>query len=274
MDDRRGFSAPVAAAHSQPMLSIVIPAYNEAARLPISLPPLQAYLDEGRIDAEVIVADDGSTDGTAECVQAYAGQWPILRLVKGLHQGKGGAVRMGVLASRGDYVALADADFSMPAGQLDRFAPSLIGPYDVAIGSREVKGSRRIGEPLHRHLMGRVFNKIVQTLLLPGIEDTQCGFKLIRGDVAKELCQLQTINGWGFDVELLYIARQHGYRIREVPIIWYYMPSSRIQPVRDTMAMLRDVLRIRRNGRKAKYRKLQATGDDVPVSAIAGRRVS
>jgi dolichyl-phosphate beta-glucosyltransferase len=252
----------------------VIPAYNEAARLPISLPPLQAYLENGRIHAEVIVVDDGSTDGTAECVQAYARQWPVLRLVKGLHQGKGGAVRAGVIAARGQYVALADADFSMPAGQLDRFAPSVIGPYEVAIGSREVKGSRRIGEPPHRHLMGRVFNKIVQILLLPGIEDTQCGFKFIRGDVAKELCRLQTITGWGFDVELLYIARQHGYRIREVPITWYYMSGSRVQPMRDTLTMLRDVLRIRRNGRKARYRKLQATGDEMPVSVATGRRVS
>jgi len=272
--EEREYTTPLARDLAQQMLSIVIPAYNEATRLPISLPPLQAYLDEGRIHAEVIVVDDGSTDGTAAYVQEYAREWRSLRLVAVRHQGKGGAVRMGVLASRGDYVALADADFSMPASMLTRFAPSLIGSYDVAIGTREGTGSRRIGEPAYRHLMGRVFNKIVQTLLLPGIEDTQCGFKLIRGDVAKELCQLQTINGWGFDVELLYIARQHGYRIREVPITWYYMPGSRIQPVRDTMAMLRDVLRIRRNGRKARYRKLQATGDELPESAIARRRVS
>jgi dolichyl-phosphate beta-glucosyltransferase len=256
--DQRDGDTPLARDLAQQVLSVVIPAYNEAARLPITLPALRAFLDQQRIAAEVIVADDGSTDGTAEYVQRYARQWPGLRLVTAPHQGKGGAVRMGVLASRGDYVALADADFSMPAGELSRFAPSLVGPYDIAIGSREGSASRRIGEPAYRHLMGRVFNRVVQLLLLPGIEDTQCGFKFLRGTVAKDLCGMQTITGWGFDVELLYIARQRGYRISEVPITWYYVEGSRVHPIRDTITMLRDVLRIRRNGRAGHYRKARA----------------
>lgn len=244
---------------AQPALSVVIPAYNEAERLPISLPALRAYLDREQPRAEVIVVDDGSSDGTAAYVRTYAREWPDLRLVAAQHQGKGGAVRAGVLASRGQYVALADADFSMPAEELSHFAPDRLGPYDIAIGSREGAQSRRIGEPSYRHLMGRVFNKVVQTLLLPGIEDTQCGFKCLRGEVAKELCALQTITGWGFDVELLYLARLRGYQIREVPITWYYMPGSRVSPLRDTFTMLADVLRIRRNGRHAHYRDADAS---------------
>jgi dolichyl-phosphate beta-glucosyltransferase len=262
-------ATPLAHDLTQQTLSIVIPAYNEATRLPITLPTLRAFLDQERIAAEVIVVDDGSADGTAAFVQDYARKWGSLRLVGGQHQGKGGAVRMGVLASQGDYVALADADFSMPASELNRFAPSLVGPYDLAIGSREGAASRRIGEPAYRHLMGRVFNKIVQVLLLPGIEDTQCGFKLIRGEVARELCERQTITGWGFDVELLYIARRQGYRIREVSITWYYVEGSRIHPIRDTISMLRDVLRIRCNGRKALYSGAARAGPEALPGSTA-----
>lgn len=245
----------------QPALSIVIPAYNEAARLPTSLDALRHYLAALPYPSEIVVADDGSTDDTSAVVKRLIGAWPaspLLRLISGPHAGKGGAVRSGVLVATGDYIALADADFSMPVEEFDRFKPEVLGAYDVAIGSREAIGARRYAEPLHRHLMGRVFNTLVQILLLPGIQDTQCGFKCLRREVAHELCRQQTITGWGFDVELLYMARKRGYSIREVPISWHYMPGSRISPLRDTVTMLRDILTIRANGKRGLYDTLAA----------------
>jgi glycosyltransferase involved in cell wall biosynthesis len=236
-----------------PRMSIVIPAFNEAARLPDSLTHLRAYLDGQHQPYEVIVVDDGSTDRTAEVAAEVSAQWPRLTLIRAPHRGKGGAIREGVLAATGDYVMLADADFSMPVEELSLFDPLALGAYDIAIGSREGAGARRIGEPTYRHLMGRVFNWLVQTLLLPGIQDTQCGFKCLRREVAEELCARQTIEGWGFDPELLFLARHRHYTIREVPITWLYMPGSKINPVRSTLTMVTDVLKIRANGVLGRY---------------------
>lgn len=234
-------------------LSVVIPAYNEAQRLPQSLASVRAYLGGKPYRAEVIVVDDGSTDDTAGIVKELTKSWPALRLMQGPHRGKGGAVRAGVLAAEGDYVALADADLSMPIEELDRFAPELLGPYDVAIGSREAHGAVRYHEPAYRHLMGRVFNGLVRRLLLPGLQDTQCGFKCLRREVAVDLCRAQTISGFGFDVELLSIAWRRGYVIREVPVSWYYVSGSRVSPIRDTVTMARDVLCVRANLRRGHY---------------------
>lgn len=250
----------------EPALSVVIPAFNEASRLPTSLAQLRAYLDGRRERCEVIVVDDGSTDETAEVVADWSRRWPAVRLVRGQHRGKGAAVREGVLAAKGTYVALADADFSMPAGEFERFRQLIVEPGDIAIGSREAKGARRIGEPAYRHIMGRVFNSLVRALLLPGILDTQCGFKYLRREVAVELCRQQTIDGWAFDVELLYMARLRGYRAREVPISWYYMSGSRVRPLRDTIAMVRDVLTIRFNGVRGRYAVGAAACVRSPVS--------
>lgn len=245
-------------ASERPWLTIVIPAYNEARRLPVSLPRVYEYVERERAlrgrRCEVIVVDDGSTDATAAVVTELGTQWPEVRLVQGPHQGKGGAVRTGILAARGEYVALADADFSMPVEQIDRlFAKALDRGYDIALGSREAAGAHRFAEPSYRHLMGRVFNRVVQLLLLPGIEDTQCGFKALRREVAVDVAERQTIEGWGFDAELLYIARVRGHSMREVGIDWYYMPDSRISPLRDTLTMLRDVCAIAWNARRGRY---------------------
>jgi len=234
-------------------LSVVIPAYNEAPRLPASLDRVRAYLDAQPYRSEVIVVDDGSTDGTAAIVVTRSGTWPALRLVQVAHGGKGSAVRAGVLAARGDDVALADADLAMPITQFDRFARGVLDPYDVAIGSREAPGAVRYDEPAYRHLMGRAFNGLVRWLLLPGLQDTQCGFKRLRREVAVELCGAQTISGFAFDVELLTIARRRGYTICEVPVSWYFVPGSRVSPLRDTVVMVRDVLRIRANLRRGRY---------------------
>ncbi|HLZ21096.1 MAG TPA: dolichyl-phosphate beta-glucosyltransferase [Ktedonobacterales bacterium] len=238
---------------SAPEISIVIPAFNEARRLPESIARLKAYQATRPRIGEVIVVDDGSTDGTSSVVEGLAREWPMLRLVRAAHRGKGGAVRVGVLEAAGTYIALADADFSMPVEQFDRFSAPALGAYDIAIGSREAPGARRFDEPGYRHLMGRGFNALVRVVLLPGIQDTQCGFKCMRRDVAIDLCQHQTIDGWGFDVELLYIARLRGYRVVEVPVSWYYAPGSRVNPIRDTVTMVRDVLTIRRNGKRGCY---------------------
>jgi glycosyltransferase involved in cell wall biosynthesis len=233
------------AAVDQPWLSVVIPAFNEALRLPTSLALLEAYLATKPAGSEVIVVDDGSTDATCDVVTEWIEHLAGLRLVQGAHCGKGAAIRAGALAARGVYVAFADADFSMPAEGFEHFAPEVAGVYDLAIGSREVPGAVRYGEPLYRHLMGRIFNKLVQLLALPGIRDTQCGFKCLRREVAIDLCSTQTIDGWGFDVELLYVARRRGYHVCEVPIQWYFVPGSRVHPIRDTVRMVRDVLAIR-----------------------------
>jgi cellulose synthase/poly-beta-1,6-N-acetylglucosamine synthase-like glycosyltransferase len=222
-----------------PELTIVIPAYNEAHRLPASLERLKAYV-EGRTTR-------------IEIINAWMERWPALRLVTGKHRGKGGAIRAGVLAARGEYVAMADADFSMPAAEFDRFGADALGPYDIAIGSREVEGARRYDEPRYRRVMSRVFNLVARTLLVRGIRDTQCGFKCLRREAALDLCEHQTIEGWGFDVELLHVARLRGYRICEVPITWRYMPGSRMQPLRTALTMLRDLCVIRLNSWRGRY---------------------
>ncbi len=261
-------SASDDATPEHPWLSLVIPAYNEARRLPATLASAREWLRHKPATCEVLVVDDGSTDATAALVQELAASWPALRLVRGPHRGKGGAVREGILAARGEYVALADADFSMPMAQFDRlFADALDHGCDIAIGSREATGARRFGEPRYRHLMGRVFNHVVQ-LLLPGIQDSQCGFKALRRAVAVDVVERQTIVGWGFDVELLYIARRRGYRIREVGIDWYYMPESRVSPLRDTLTMLRDVAQIAWNARRGVYDAAAATGAKTSTKSL------
>jgi cellulose synthase/poly-beta-1,6-N-acetylglucosamine synthase-like glycosyltransferase len=255
-----------------PDLTIVIPAYNEAHRLPASLRRLREYVDNRSMHIEVVVVDDGSSDGTVEVVQRWMRHWPSIRLIQGEHRGKGGAIRTGVLAARGEYVAMADADFSMPASEFDRFSPNVLGAYDVAIGSREVAGAQRLDEPRHRYLMSRLFNLFARFLLVRGIRDTQCGFKCLRRDAALDLCTQQTVEGWGFDVELLHIANLRGYRICEVPVIWRYVEGSRIHPLRDALLMMGELLAIRVNswrGRYAERATSYAAWKNKPVSEQA-----
>jgi dolichyl-phosphate beta-glucosyltransferase len=240
-------------AEPAPWLSLVIPAYNEAARLPTTFDALAAFF-AGRPEAvEVLVADDGSTDATAKVVRARAAIWPAVRLLQLPHRGKGHAVRAGVLASRGAYVFLCDADLSMPIEELPKFLPDAMKSATIAIASREGPGARRFDEPVARHLMGRAFNALVRLLVLPGIQDSQCGFKCLRGDVGRALAAAQTLDGWGFDVEWLAVAHHWGQRVVEVPIQWYCSPSSRVHPLRDSWAMLGDVLAVRRNLRRGRY---------------------
>ncbi len=237
----------------RPFISLVVPAYNEQGRLPATMKKLREYLTRQSFSYEVLVVDDGSHDGTAALVEEAMADFPGLRLLREPHRGKGHAVRQGMLAAEGRYVMFCDADFSMPVEEVPRFPEAMRESYDIAIASREVKGARRIGEPKHRHLMGRVFNLIVRVLAVRGLQDTQCGFKCFSRESAQKIFRMQVIDGFGFDVEVLYIARKLGIAITEVPVSWYYSPSSRVDPVRDTLRMFNDVLQVRSNDRRGLY---------------------
>jgi dolichyl-phosphate beta-glucosyltransferase len=233
-----------------PLLSITVPAFNEAERLPETLDRIIAFVKARSFDVEVIVVDNASSDTTKGVVLDFASRYPCIRYLYEAVRGKGAAVRTGMLAGRGEYLLICDADMAVPVEEVDKFLPPVLRDYDVAVGSREADGAKRYNEPWHRHLMGRVFNVIVRMLLLPGLHDTQCGFKCFRRDVARDLFSASRIDGWSFDVEVLHLARLKGYRIAEVPVNWYYGEKSKVSPVRDTWHMLKEVLEIRRSRKK------------------------
>ncbi|MGC9356305.1 MAG: dolichyl-phosphate beta-glucosyltransferase [Anaerolineae bacterium] len=237
-----------------PLMTIVIPAYNEAHRLPQTLTRVMDFVKARPERLDVIVVNNNSRDETGEIARRHAANYPRLQIIDQPIQGKGAAVRKGIFASRGRYAFVCDADLAMPIEELPRFFPeNLGGDYDIAIGSREAPGSRRFNEPWYRHIMGRVFNLIVRTLTVPGIQDTQCGFKSFRREVAEHLFSVQTINGWAFDVEVLALAVQWNYDVIEVGIPWYYGEGSRVNPIQDSLRMVREVLRVRRNLRSGMY---------------------
>ena len=247
-----------------PLLSLIVPAYNEGERLPSTLPPVIAFLDAQTYASELIIVNNNSRDNTREVALQFAATRPYIRVIDEMTQGKGAAVHTGMRAATGDYLFMADADFSMPVSEVVKFLPPNLGSYDVAIGSREAPGAVRHNEPQYRHLMGRVFNFYVKVLAIPGFEDTQCGFKCFRRETAQDILPNQTIDGWAFDVELLFIALRRGYRVIEVPIEWYYGENSRISPVRDTINMIREVLRIRYNGWTGRYDRARQTDPALP----------
>jgi len=237
----------------EPFLSLVVPAHNEQARLPASLPKIHEFLAAQDFTWEIVVVDSGSRDDTAQIVRDFAARWPRLRLIQVDRPGKGLAVRRGMLAARGDYRFICDADLSMPIDQLPRFLPPQLPDVDIAIASREVAGATRHDEPAHRHLVGRAFNLLVRRLTIPEIQDTQCGFKCFRRAAAEDLFRVQQLDGWTFDVEVLFVALRRGYRVVEVPIPWYYNPGSRVRVLRDSLTMFADLFRIRRNWRRGVY---------------------
>ncbi len=236
-----------------PHLSLVIPAYNEQARLPYTLAEIEAYVCRADIDCEVIVVDNGSTDATSAVVQQATVSFPRLRLLRTDRRGKGRAVRTGTLAAHGEVVLFADADLSWSVEDIARFVALVDDSSPIVIGSREGVGARRVSEPMYRHLMGRVFNGVVQTLAVPGIEDSQCGFKAFEAEAARAIFGRQRIDGFGFDVEVLYLARRLGYPIRVMPLHWEHKENSRVAPIRDTLGMLSDVLRVRINSWRGAY---------------------
>ena len=234
-------------------LSIIIPVYNEENRLPHAMEQVFAFLEKQAYPGEVLVIENGSTDGTLQLAQQYAREYPNLRVFHEPEPGKGNAVRRGMTEARGSYRFVCDVDLSMPVEEINHFLPPALTGFDIAIASREAPGAVRYNEPYYRHLTGRVFNCLIRLLVLPDIQDTQCGFKCFRAAVAEDIFRYQTLTGWSFDVEILHIACQRGYRITEVPIRWYYSTESKIHILRDSWRMFLDLLTIRRNARRGIY---------------------
>ena len=236
-------------------LSVIIPAHNEEHRLPATLKTVDAFLAKQSYTSEIIVVENGSQDLTAVVTEAFAADHPRVRLIREAARGKGLAVRRGMLEAIGQYRFICDADLSMPIQEVSKFLPPALEGYGVAIGSREAPGARRFNEPTYRHIMGRVFSNLVKVFAMPGFEDTQCGFKCFRDEVAADVFRVQKLTGMSFDVEVLYIARKRGYRIVEVPIDWYYQAESRVRLIEDSLKMFLDILTIRRNWYGGKYQK-------------------
>ncbi|MDM8521266.1 glycosyltransferase family 2 protein [Anaerolineales bacterium HSG6] len=255
---------------TKPFLSIVIPAYNEERRLPQTLPTVAEFFAVQDYQTEILVVDDGSTDNTVQVVKQITEQHDAIRVVEAEHRGKGHAVKVGMLAAQGQYAFLADADWAMPVTELPKFLPPQRVKFQLAIGSREGHGAVRYDEPIYRHFMGRVFNGLVQLLAVSGFEDTQCGFKCFHRSVIPDLFEHQTTDGFGFDVELLYIAQKRGYKIDQVPIHWHAQDESKVNPVKDTLRMLQDIIQVRLNDRKGVYERHQNLLDSAGVDPEQG----
>ncbi len=240
-----------------PFLSIIVPAYNEACRLPPFLQSTLAYLNRRRLSHEILVVDDGSKDQTARAVEQLAQQFPAVRLLQlRCNTGKGAAVRRGMQAACGTLQLFTDADGATPIEELARLEAALADGADLAIGSRAL-ATRDARYTVHarwyRSVLGTIFNGIVQRLGLRHIADTQCGFKLFRRSVARDLFSVTCVDGYAFDLELLYIARQRGYRIAEVPVNWTDQPGSKVRPWRDGFVMLRELCAIRKREAQGHY---------------------
>jgi glycosyltransferase involved in cell wall biosynthesis len=276
-------------------LSIIVPAFNEAPRIQHTLSEVAAEIDRLGIDAEIVVVDDGSTDATASIVADASRSNPRVKLIRAPHAGKGAAVRRGMLEAEGAWRFLADADLSMPISELRRFIPAFAESYgaaspafaegfeeartsdathpDVLAGSREAPGATRIGEPWSRHAIGRVFNWFVQLLVLRGISDTQCGFKLFSAHAAETLFPLQRLDGFGFDVEILFLARRAGLVIREIPVTWEYGRKSKVNLVSGARGFL-DLVRIRWNQLRGAYPAPVRPGGPLPTRPAARSKES
>ena len=229
----------------QPFLSIVIPTFNEEARISGTLSRVIEYLTTQDYQWEIVVADDGSIDHTIRLVGLEIVMHSNIRVLHLPHRGKGWAVKNGMLAAEGEYRVISDADLSVPIEQLDRLLPPLGPDADIVLGSREAPAASRIGEPLGRHLMGRVFNRLAGLLVAPGLADTQCGFKCFSSEAARDIFPRLTLDGFAFDVELFHLARKRGLSYSEVGVDWYYQPESKVRPLRDALAMTFDLLKIR-----------------------------
>jgi dolichyl-phosphate beta-glucosyltransferase len=242
-----------------PDLSIVIPAFNEEQRIQPTLEHLHRFLASRTMSWEIVVVDDGSADGTVGLVERLALTIPNLRVIASTpNRGKGSAVRIGMLAARGRIRVMCDADGSMPAEELPRLlAPISIGDVEIAIGSRYAEGARANDtQPLYRRLWSRLCNKVVQRALVPGVRDTQCGFKAFTAKAAVDLFERARIDGWAFDLEILALARRRGYGIAEIGVAWVDDRRSRINPLKDMWKVIKEAVTIRRNLRRGVYGEL------------------
>jgi glycosyltransferase involved in cell wall biosynthesis len=257
----------------RPRLSIVIPAYNEAARIRRSLEGVVLYLARTDEAAEVLVVDDGSDDATAETVRRFAAEQPqggrvsVRVLQNGRNRGKGYSIKHGLLTARGDLVLISDADFSTPIDDLPLLLQAVEKEgYGIAIGSRGLKESRvEVRQAAWRKMMGRGFNRLVRLLTGLPFRDTQCGFKLARREEVLPLFRAARIERFAYDVEILYLARKAGVRVREVPVLWRNAEGTKVSALTDPLDMLKDVLRVVVRDRLGRYGRL---GD----SAGPGRR--
>jgi glycosyltransferase involved in cell wall biosynthesis len=242
-------------------LSIVVPAYNEEHRLPPTLATLHAFLKTQALRWEIVVVDDGSRDATCAVVEAAMATIPNLRLVRQTpNRGKGAAVRLGMLAARGQIRVMSDADGSMSPDQLPRLlAPILACKAEIAIGSRYADGAKsNIKQPAYRILWSRLANTLVQRSLVPGVRDTQCGFKAFTAEAARALFELGRIDGWAFDLEILALARRAGFEIAEVGVEWTDDRRSRVNPIKDMWKVVREAMTIRKNLRRGVYQQAPA----------------
>lgn len=237
-------------------LSVVVPSYNERANIARGvLDELYQYLDQQTYEWELILSDDGSTDGTLIQLQDFAKKDRRIRVLANPHGGKAPTVTAGMLDATGEWRLFTDFDQSTPLSEVENLLAVAERGYGVVIGSREIVGAKREQEPLHRHIMGRGFNIIVQILAVQGILDTQCGFKLFSSRAVETLFPLMRVYGGeqrradaftgAFDVELLFLAKRKGFRIREVPVVWHHNETDRVSPLKDSIRMLIDVARIR-----------------------------
>ena len=249
-----------------PLLSVVIPAFNEVDVITKSLLAVNDFLSSQEYPWEVIVSDDGSTDNTIAEVERFIAGHLGFRLLKNEHRGKSNAVRAGIFEASGDYILVTDADLAVPINEIKRF---LLWVHeqgsDLVFASREGKGAKRVGEPYYRHFIGRVFNILIQIILLPRIFDTQCGFRLFKRSAAQKIFSKLLIYGkdmpilakpffGAFEVETLYLARKMKLKIKELPVIWTYSPTKRLNFFGNSSKMLRDVIKIRWYGLLGKYK--------------------
>ena len=268
------------------LLSVVIPAHNEEQRIGRTLADIARFLEQGIVAAgidealtpertEILLCDDGSTDGTVAVARRTLQQAtaPALRVLTWpLNRGKGHAVRRGMLASRGRYVLFCDADGATPFGEVVRLLQALSEGFHVAIGSRDLPESRiQVPQPWYRRAMGAAMRWLVAALLLKGFRDTQCGFKLFRAEAARAIFSRQTVDGFSFDVEVLCLARQLGYRVCEVPVEWHDRPGSKVDPLRSPPAMLADLARMAWRFRRGGRGSLAAAAPPVTRPSAIGR---
>jgi len=240
-----------------PKYSIIIPAYNESARIPATLESVVAAVRLHQWPAEVIVVNDGSTDSTAQLVRNFSLHAPEVRLLENPgNRGKGYSVRAGILNAKGDIVMFTDADLSAPMNEADRLFAALSNGADIAIGSRWLESGRQTHrQPLYRQIFGRCFNAVCRMVMQLPFADTQCGFKAFTRSAAQTVFQLQTIERWGFDPEILFIAIKRGFRVVEVPVSWAHDERSRMSYLRDGLQMLKELAIVRWNAMMGRYNK-------------------
>jgi dolichyl-phosphate beta-glucosyltransferase len=238
-------------------VSIVIPAYNEEKRLPATLTSVLDFFTSKNLDFEIIVVSDGSIDNTVSLVNDFCLKHPQVKIIAyTVNKGKGFAIRKGVLSANGELILINDADGSSPIEEFERLRAAINNGADLAIGSRNKPDPNcNVSALPYRTYVGNTFNHIVQSLLLPGIYDTQCGFKLFKKDIAHNLFSASTIDGYAFDVDILYLARQRKYRLEEIGINWHNATGSKVNIWIDSFKMLAEVLKISWKDRQGQYRK-------------------